>query len=629
MIKLILLFLVFLSSVDAQNLSILADEEFADWYEISPIYIDSENDQLSGNVDFGRFWITNNDNYLFLRIEVGDKLNFQSNNLISLYIDSDSNSETGLQVSNIGAELEYIFGERRGNVILGSANYVIRHSDIGLISSPTVTSEQFEIAVDLNTELGGTRLFQGEDISILFKDNSSGSDQLPNSGEIINYKMSSMSYSGLPGYSVKKENPSFLRILSYNVLRDNLFETSLFDEYSRILKAVDADIIAFQEIYDNTSQATADLIETILPSEEGESWYHSKAEDIDPNNPYNTDLVIVSRFRIKESFRIEGFYIEGSVIDRANFGVLLDLRPEYDSDLLVINAHPPCCSRDDRRQEEVDKIMAFIRDSKSDGGELNLVENTPILIVGDMNFVGFDSQRNTLLRGDIQNNEAYGPDFTPDWNGSDFADSKPYTTNIPGTFTWYNEEESFPPGRLDYIIYSSSVMTLKNSYSLFTPSMAPDSLLRYDLQLNDVVSASDHLPLVADFELDPVTSIKQEFGTLTPEEFKLSQNYPNPFNPITKIKYTIPKVKYQNQMADFSSIHSGNSKSIGDDSVPVKLTVYDNLGRKIKTLVDERQNPGNNEINFNHLDLGLKLSSGIYYYQLLVYDTRLTKKMIL
>ena len=67
MIKLILLFLVFLSSADAQNLSILADEEFADWYEISPIYIDSENDQLSGNVDFGRFWITNNDNYLFLK----------------------------------------------------------------------------------------------------------------------------------------------------------------------------------------------------------------------------------------------------------------------------------------------------------------------------------------------------------------------------------------------------------------------------------------------------------------------------------------------------------------------------------------------------------------------------------
>jgi endonuclease/exonuclease/phosphatase family metal-dependent hydrolase len=605
-------------------LNILVDEDYNDWNEISPVYTDPGNDQISGNIDFGRLWISNNSNFLFLRIEVGDKLNFQDNNLISLFIDSDNNAETGLSISNIGAELEYIFGERRGNVRLGSDTYEIYHNDIGLITSPTVTSEQFEIAIDLNTEISGKKLFQADSISILFLDNSAGSDQLPDTGERINFQLSRGNNFDLPGYSINKENPEFLRVLSYNVLRDNLFETGLFDEYSRILKAVNADIFAFQEIYDNTSRTTAELIEEILPSEEGQYWYHSKAEDLVPSNPYNTDLVIVSRFKIKESFRIEGFYIEGSVVDRANFAVLLDLRPKYDSDLLVVNAHPPCCSRDDRRQEEVDKIMAFIRDAKSEGGELTLAENTPILVVGDMNFVGLDSQRNTLLTGNIQNNNAYGPDFNPDWNGSDFADAKPYTTDIPGNFTWYNEGESFPPGRLDYIIYSSTAMTIKNSFSLFTPAMEPDSLLKYGLQENDVVSASDHLPLVADFELDPATSIKRETGNVTPEDIKLFQNYPNPFNPATKIMYTIPQINY--------SPRSGNNQrneNPNNDAVPVKLTVYDNLGRKLKTLINEHQSPGINEVNFNSSDLGFKLSSGIYYYRLSVDDFHLTKKMIL
>ena len=78
------------------------------------------------------------------------------------------------------------------------------------------------------------------------------------------------------------------------------------------------------------------------------------------------------------------------------------------------------------------------------------------------------------------------------------------------------------------------------------------------------------------------------------EKFKLEQNYPNPFNPSTKIKYSIP----------FSNNSINN----------VKLVVYDILGREIKTLVNQVQNSGTYEVQFDSQNL----ASCVYFYRLLV-----------
>ncbi|MBK8944490.1 MAG: S8 family serine peptidase [Ignavibacteriae bacterium] len=91
-----------------------------------------------------------------------------------------------------------------------------------------------------------------------------------------------------------------------------------------------------------------------------------------------------------------------------------------------------------------------------------------------------------------------------------------------------------------------------------------------------------------------------------PTQFELYQNYPNPFNPTTKIKYAIP----QNDKYETSN---------------VKILIYDLLGREIKTLVNQKQNPGVYEINFD----GSSLSSGVYFYKLTFGDFTSIKKMIL
>ena len=96
-----------------------------------------------------------------------------------------------------------------------------------------------------------------------------------------------------------------------------------------------------------------------------------------------------------------------------------------------------------------------------------------------------------------------------------------------------------------------------------------------------------------------VTGVENEM-TL-PEEFSLSQNYPNPFNPSTTIKYAIPERAF------------------------VELKVYDILGSEVVSLINEEQDVGYYEIDFN----AAKLSSGVYLYQLKAGEFIETKKMLL
>jgi hypothetical protein len=91
------------------------------------------------------------------------------------------------------------------------------------------------------------------------------------------------------------------------------------------------------------------------------------------------------------------------------------------------------------------------------------------------------------------------------------------------------------------------------------------------------------------------------------ENFTLSQNYPNPFNPQTKIKFELPSLT--------------PSKS----SIPVKLAVYDMLGREVTTLINSELKPGTYEADWD----GSDYSSGIYFYKLEAGDFTETKKMLM
>ncbi|UCE65801.1 MAG: T9SS type A sorting domain-containing protein [Candidatus Zixiibacteriota bacterium] len=96
------------------------------------------------------------------------------------------------------------------------------------------------------------------------------------------------------------------------------------------------------------------------------------------------------------------------------------------------------------------------------------------------------------------------------------------------------------------------------------------------------------------------TEVKETFAPV-PEYTSLSGNYPNPFNSSTTIEFTLDRPQI------------------------VALTVYDLLGREIRTLLNEKKSAGKHRIPFD----ASPLSSGVYFYMLQAGDKIETKRMLL
>ncbi len=103
-----------------------------------------------------------------------------------------------------------------------------------------------------------------------------------------------------------------------------------------------------------------------------------------------------------------------------------------------------------------------------------------------------------------------------------------------------------------------------------------------------------------------VSAVDDHEQSSIPSDFELLQNHPNPFNLETLIKYRLSKPSF------------------------VTLNVYNILGQKIVTLVEENQNAGLKVVTWDAKDqLGRELASGVYFYELTAGDQRQTKRMVL
>ena len=92
---------------------------------------------------------------------------------------------------------------------------------------------------------------------------------------------------------------------------------------------------------------------------------------------------------------------------------------------------------------------------------------------------------------------------------------------------------------------------------------------------------------------------------LIPKVFALHQNYPNPFNPTTQIRYDLPEDQF------------------------VTITIYDVMGRKIRSLVNINQTAGYHTIRWDaRNDIGESISAGIYIYMIQATKFNKTRKLV-
>jgi FlgD Ig-like domain/Concanavalin A-like lectin/glucanases superfamily len=102
-----------------------------------------------------------------------------------------------------------------------------------------------------------------------------------------------------------------------------------------------------------------------------------------------------------------------------------------------------------------------------------------------------------------------------------------------------------------------------------------------------------------------ITGISDNYSPV-PDKLILAQNFPNPFNPTTTIAYTLAKAEQ------------------------IKITVYNISGQLVKTLLSAYQTSGNHNVSWDGTDSsGKKVSSGVYFYQLVAGTFNQVKKMTL
>ena len=201
--------------------------------------------------------------------------------------------------------------------------------------------------------------------------------------------------------------------------------------------------------------------------------------------------------------------------------------------------------------------------------------------------------------------------------------SESYSSGPP-TATFLNENTSLVVSLVTSIgdyTFGGGVSIAINPADYLTSS-SYDSTSNYDPYWeDDIISIAQSSYQYGTFYADGVTNVtilpaashrneakitvkRDEEGL--PKEFQLNQNYPNPFNPTTIITFALPTNAF------------------------VRVSVYDMLGREVKTILSEEMSPGIHAVEWRGDDNGgTRASSGTYIYRITATDFVSTKKMIL
>jgi hypothetical protein len=195
---------------------------------------------------------------------------------------------------------------------------------------------------------------------------------------------------------------------------------------------------------------------------------------------------------------------------------------------------------------------------------------------------------------------------------SGFGTSHVYKTQNAGA-TWTNITANLPNIPVQCIALRSGEIYIGTdlgvyrsttggaSWTEFMRGMPTGMIISMSVTSGNILRVATFGSGVFERNLTPSVASTGSSAVQVPTAFALKQNYPNPFNPSTTITYQLPAAS------------------------DVKLEVFDALGRKVATLVNERQSAGEKTVNFN----AANLSSGTYLYRLQAGSSVESKKMML
>jgi len=170
-----------------------------------------------------------------------------------------------------------------------------------------------------------------------------------------------------------------------------------------------------------------------------------------------------------------------------------------------------------------------------------------------------------------------------------------YTVDIPGDVAVFGANTTF------FVVLKVSGLAYGLSFDKYGPKSGRSYSSSDGITFsNNISTQGGDLNIRARISSQTATGIDPITTTL-PEKFTLFQNYPNPFNAGTIIRYQLP------------------------ENARVRLTIYNILGEKVATLVDEPQIAGEHQVQFQPESL----PSGVFFYRLDAGEYHAVQKMVL
>jgi len=549
------------------SLPIQVDGVFVDWLPSAVTVVDPAGDAGSSGIDFRTLAVANDGVSLFIHFDTTVEVQPDEEQDIRIVLDTDDDPMTGLAVGGLGAELVWSLGQRTGTLYLGGGSESASQSQIGLVIAPTVSGTEFEVAIRRDaTSSSAIPLFGGTTMRMLLVDFGAGGD-VAGTGLAFAFDPSPQP---VPSLTLDRNDPSRLRVASYNTENDGLFDSNGARQaaFGRMIGAIDADVWILNEVWNHNGADVEVKFGQWLP---GTAWTAVTALE---------GTVVLSRFPVLETATLP-------VAVRDWVAARVDPRPLLDSDVLVIGNHLKAysgASNDAARQNQVDGLVSDLARIRQ-GSLMQVASQTPIIAGGDMNLVGVRRQLETLTQGDIADEATWGSDSPPDWDGSEFDVVLARHPDARFVYSWRSDGGTYYPGKLDWLFYTGSVMTLDKSFVLETRTMTPANLALHGLLASDTPTASDHAPIVADFHANDVATVAHGL----PTAFALLGGVPNPFVVSTSIGFDLPRPSL------------------------VTIDVFDLAGRRVRALVSAPQPAGRRRVEWDGRDDAARvLPAGVY-----------------
>jgi len=479
---------------------IVMDGSFDDWAAVRTALVDPV-DATREEIDFGSVQVSASGDLLDIALDLGREVNLQGlRGRMVLLIDSDGKVETGAAADEEkhlpGADWRITFSprdprqpdrpgggvraERLGADAPQATDRPARQLayELGLHFAPTHSSPRCELRLSRREDfLAGA---QAKIRFIAYRPDESTADttdsisiELPPAAPATSPTQASDPLARAPGTA--------LRVMAWNTE----FGAILEDEqiFARVLSALRPDIVLLEEQNKNCTEAALKEFFAQVPAPGADpTAAESKWNVLVGREGGDLHCALVTHLPLHEMTEIEPIGPADELTRAARTaGAAIDAGEGRK--VLALAIHLKCCGRlgddsDLTREREAGAIAAALRSARRP-------DIAGVVIGGDLNLVGGPRPLRLLAAGS-------------DLDGTDLEVASPLQLDGRSAVTWSDAKSPFTPGRLDYLLYSGSRLTLLHSFVLDTADLSESWLKHHKLEAGDTREASDHLPVVID-----------------------------------------------------------------------------------------------------------------------------------